>query len=168
VQLFHHGGQRSPVIKVERVINSKLWLKYQHACSLLQSHGSGGVNEMWLFHGTRGTTPTKIVEGGVDFRHASSGMFGKGAYFSESSSYSHAYSHKTSMSVMGGSPVNVKQMFLARVAAGNVELRNSDNTIIKPSSGYDSIRGSVNSTTNAIIVYDLGHSFPEYLISYQA
>jgi hypothetical protein len=48
-----------------------------------------------LFHGTRSTDPSLIYksESGLDMRFSNSGMYGKGIYFAENSSYSDAYAY---------------------------------------------------------------------------
>ena len=100
--------------------------------------GGGIGNELWLLHGTRSTVPKVIWQDdtGFDFRFCEKGMFGRAAYFAEKTEYSDSYRHTQSCSP------GEAQMFLARVAAGNIEEK-SPGSHIRPSAGYHSIRGCV-------------------------
>ena len=90
-------------------------------------------------------------------------MYGRGAYFAEEADYSHnGYVYK-----VPGSTTGDCQMFLCRLAAGNVEQRTPDQSIKGPSNGYDSVRGPVRGQQQAYILYDFYQSYPEYLITYR-
>eukprot|EP00045_Choanoeca_perplexa_P017967 m.272918 g.272918 ORF g.272918 m.272918 type:complete len:248 (-) comp17681_c0_seq4:65-808(-) len=160
-QAFKNGGVSAPLLRVQRVQNPMLWIKYANAKTLLQKKGD--VNEKWLFHGTRKADPTTVAETtGIDFRYSAPGLFGRGSYFAERSSYSTSYEYKT----LDGK----KQMFLARIAAGTVDERGMrrDQAIIMPKPGHDSVRGNVREPDNmAYIIYDLAQSYPSYLLTYK-
>ena len=68
-----------------------------------------------LFHGTSSTDPSLIYksESGLDMRFSNSGMYGKGIYFAEHSSYSDGYAFYKN------NAVGQKQMFLALVLVGD-------------------------------------------------
>jgi hypothetical protein len=68
-----------------------------------------------LFHGTSATDPSLIYksESGLDMRFSKPGMYGKGIYFAENSSYSDGYAYFKNNSS------GQKQMFLALVLVGD-------------------------------------------------
>ena len=103
-------------------------------------------NELWLVHGTRTTDPEAIWSDdfGFDFRHSKAGMYGRASYFAEQASYSDAkYAYRPP------DRRGVAQLFLARVAAGNIqEVCAPKKTIIRPAQGYHSIRGEVSAGTS--------------------
>ncbi|EGD79315.1 hypothetical protein PTSG_09729 [Salpingoeca rosetta] len=173
VEIFLRGGFTKTVLKVERVQNKFLWDAYFDKRRWLNRH-SGGANEKHMFHGTRSVEPNKIVKDSFDFRHARAGMFGRGAYFAEYMSYSDSYAFPVQPPTMNhfssryGTGAGVRQVFIARVAAGKVEERSSDSSIVRPSDGYDSVTGTVSANHKAIIIYDLQQAYPEYLITYSA
>ena len=107
-----------------------------------------------LKHGTRETAPEDVAacEVGLDFRYSRAGLFGKGAYCAEDAAYvdkSFAYRRNPA----------APQMFLVRVAAGSVfEAPSTDNTIVHPPKGFDSIRGTVAANHKAIMAYDLNQA----------
>jgi hypothetical protein len=164
-RLFQEAGMPNVKLKrVERVQNPRLWVKYTKACEALESQGHER-NEKWLFHGTRSIDPTQIARTtGIDFRHSSEGLFGRGAYFAERSEYSAKgrYIHTNAH--------GEKQMFLAQVAAGKVqplECHQRDRDMKHPAAGFDSVRGHVlDPDYYAVIVYEVSHSYPAYILTY--
>ncbi|EGD79316.1 hypothetical protein PTSG_09730 [Salpingoeca rosetta] len=164
VEIFSRGGFTKTVLKVERVQNKYLWDCYFHKRDVLNRH-SIGANEKHMFHGTGAVDPAIIADTNFDFRYASAGLFGRGAYFAELMEYSdRGYAY-----VCPDDPTK-RQVFIARVAAGKVEERgsNCDQSIKHQSPGFDSVGGMVTATHKAIIIYDLQQAYPEYLITYSA
>jgi len=84
-------------------------------------------------------------------------MWGKASYFAHNASYSHNYSSAL--------PNGHRQMFFARVAVGKNHHTLPNNAIIKPPEGFDSVSGE---TGNSVVymVYENGHAYPEYLVTY--
>ena len=62
------------------------------SCAKLNEMLVPEINEYYLFHGTVITNMDTIRHQGLDPRTAGSGMFGKGIYFSESSTKADQYS----------------------------------------------------------------------------
>ena len=83
------------IVKIIRIQNTKLWRKYAHQKKVLKDDNNGIVNEMELFHGSRGNDPKDIYEGrdGFDMRYSASGMWGRANYFAVNAKYCHNYAH---------------------------------------------------------------------------
>ena len=160
---------------VERVQNMWLWEKYAFAKHRLSKKNLGVVNEKDLFHGTSSISPEKVLksEHGFDFRKASQGLWGEGAYFAVNASYSggsYAY-HKG----------NQIQIILAKVLTGDTcHFQQFDNSLkqppIKPRPSrrteatfadvhYDSVSGRADNS-DIYVVYDHDKAYPAYLITY--
>ena len=160
---------------VERVQNMWLWEKYAFTKHRLSKKNLGVVNEKDLFHGTSSISPEKVLksEHGFDFRKASQGLWGEGAYFAVNASYSggsYAY-HKG----------NQIQIILAKVLTGDTcHFQQSDNSLkqppIKPRPSrrteatfadvhYDSVSGRAGNS-DIYVVYDHDKAYPAYLITY--
>ena len=163
------------VSRIERIQNKPLWDKYAlEIAQMSERNGAKGVNEILLFHGTRGTDPRTIIDSvrGIDFRYSNpdkSLLWGKGAYFAVNASYSDGYSYRDSSS--SGS----KQMFLVRVLTGNSCSygRRHDPTLTKPPplqrgghQLYDTVNGNTNGS-DVYVVYDHDRAYPAYLITYR-
>jgi hypothetical protein len=72
------------VIKtIERIQAKKMFEKYAMFRDIIASKNKGNPNELFLFHGTSGTSPSVIYEGegGFDMRFCSAGMWGVATYF---------------------------------------------------------------------------------------
>eukprot|EP00730_Choanoeca_flexa_P001793 TRINITY_DN10784_c0_g2_i1.p1 TRINITY_DN10784_c0_g2~~TRINITY_DN10784_c0_g2_i1.p1 ORF type:complete len:781 (+),score=170.34 TRINITY_DN10784_c0_g2_i1:231-2345(+) len=161
--LFQQSMPSSPLKRVERVQSLSLWHRYSDYVNSIKRDLKGDdVNEQQLFHGTRKTDPTTVVEStGIDFRHSGNGMFGRGTYFAERSSYSNKYCFQDRRA-------GNCQMFLAYVAAGNVEQCESrtDSSRVKPNTGFHSVRGKVSMNDYAYVIYDVAQSYPGFLLTY--
>lgn len=90
------GGQAGGVfssyriLRIQKLINVKLWQRYLHRRSEICEENHGFANERILFHGS--SFINAIVQKGFDERHAYiGGMFGAGIYFAENSSKSNQY-----------------------------------------------------------------------------
>lgn len=78
------------ILKIQKVINRKLWERYLHRRKEICEENHGYANERMLFHGS--PFINAIVQKGFDERHAYiGGMFGAGIYFAENSSKSNQY-----------------------------------------------------------------------------
>lgn len=85
-------------------------------------------------------------------------MWGRGIYFAQDASYSDAYSHKYGNGLHG--------MFLARVLIGQAETLASNNNIVEPSVGYDSVTGTTNGS-KVFIIYANKKAYPQYYVTYR-
>lgn len=140
------------VVRMQRVQNPYLWRRYANFRKGLRKN-----NEILAWYGTRATSPTIICGTGVDFRVASSGMWGRGAYFAHNSLYSGSgYAHPL--------PDGSKCMFICRVDLG--ELCDLTAKSVKPPTGFDSVKGFTNNSV-IYIVYDVSQAYPEYLITFK-
>ena len=158
------------VCRIERIQNLRLWRKYASHRLSMREKNKGDVNEKDLFHGTSSTDPAEIYnsEDGFDMRLSKDGLWGGGTYFAENASYSDNYSFKCDS--------GEKQMFLARILAGDSADISPDSTLRKPpkkkSSGglslscYDSVTG-ISKGSRIYVVYDNNKSYPSYLITYR-
>lgn len=159
-KVFATNGFSHKPTAIERVQNPRLWERFFTTRQTLLRH-KGGANVLQLFHGSRDTDPAAIAQMSFDFRHSKAGYFGRGAYFAESMAYSDTYAHKQA-------GTGRKQVFIALVCAGDVDERGKqrDSSIVKPAAGKDSVRGEVAASHSAVIVYDLGQAYPQYLVTY--
>ena len=156
---------------LERVQNEWLWDKYAAAKERMSVKNRGVVNEKELFHGTKATPPEKIYKSelGFDFRFASKGMWGEGAYFAVNASYSHNYSYS------GLGTCSKRQMILALVLTGETHRCPPDSTLKMPpvkrmdgafaDERYDSVNGQTNGS-EVFIIYDFEKAYPAYVITY--
>lgn len=82
------------ILRIQKLINSKLWQRYMHRRAEVCEENHGFANERMLFHGS--PFINAIVQKGFDERHAYiGGMFGAGIYFAENSSKSNQYAYGT-------------------------------------------------------------------------
>jgi len=145
------------ILHIQRVQNFWQYQKYIFLRDRLAKRGAS--QELLLFHGTRTNNPTLIYKGddGFDMRHSQQGYWGKASYFAMNASYSHTYAFD--------SPEG-KQMFSARVAIGKSMNMTTDQSLIKPPEGYDSVSGITHGSV-VHMVYENGRAYPEHLITYQ-
>ena len=163
------------LLTVDRVQNKKAFEAYYSRVRLLASRNKSTfpkgtsifvkANEHWMKHGTRATKPEVIYNGeqGLDYRYSGQGLFGIAAYTAEDAVYSHDYRHNVGDGTY--------QMFLVRVAAGNIEeIPNRTDAHMQyrvPSPGFDSVRGCVRDPNfKAIMVYQPDSAYPAYLLTY--
>ena len=100
------------------------------------------------------------------------GFYGRGAYFAERALYSHtSYAH----CVGGGG--SKYQLILAHVLCGRGKDMgtDTDETLVKPPSGYNSVHGGPHKTRRSDdsatasemwVVYDRAQSYPAYIVTY--
>ena len=160
------------VIGVTRIQNKWLWERYVQHRQRLAYKNNGRVNEMELFHGTRGNDPKLIYEGedGFDMRYSSSGLWGCANYFAADASYSHLYAY-----TKGGS----KEMFVVKVLTGDSYQCSPNNHLRIPPEKpmvvggnlqfakirYDIVTGTTKGC-QVFMTYDNDKAYPAYLIQY--
>lgn len=167
-ECFLTGFNPAQIICIERVQNPNLYREYYKSKRTLSRKYNGNPNELLLKHGTRTTNPSSIWNSGdhtntygFDPRYCDKGLFGRGAYFAEDTSYSHNYAYSVPNS-------NHKQMFLASVLVGSCDQKPEINKEIRhPTPPHDSVRGPITSSNQGIIIYELHRSYPTYLVTYQ-
>ena len=163
------------LLTVDRVQNKKAFEAYYSRVRLLASRNKSTfpkgtsiyvkANEHWMKHGTSLTKPEVIYNGeqGLDCRFSGPCLFGIAAYTAEDASYSHGYRYDVGDGTY--------QMFLVRVAAGNIEEiatpTAAQKEYRKPSPGFDSVRGYVGKNFKAIMVYQPDLAYPAYLLTYR-
>lgn len=182
-KLFHDSMSRATfrIKHVQRIQHRFLWHEYQLAKQRMHRKNKRSATELKLFHGTGLKKPDAIYrsEKGFDTRFSKKGLWGFGTYFAEKASYSDVYAHPTRAR---GSMIHEKQMFLAKVLTG---ISHDDAPLdrerkipdFRPSTGmegnpgediqyrYDSLNG-VTGGSRVHIIFDNGHAYPHYLITY--
>jgi len=171
------GGQfkRYSHVKIERVINKRLWDRYVYQRKQVSEANHQCPNERMLFHGS--PFVNAIVQKGFDERHAYiGGMFGAGIYFAEHSSKSNQYVYG-----IGGGSGCVKhkdrscyeckrQIILCRVTLGKPYFQLAAMKMAHAPPGHHSVIGRPNSgglCYPEYVVYRGEMAYPEYLITYK-
>ena len=161
------------VSSISRIQNTWIWKKYAFQKKRMHTKNNGRVNEMQLFHGTRGNDPKIIYEGedGFDMRYGRQGMWGVANYFAVNANYSNNYAYASA---------NGRQMFLVKVLTGDSynsapdrELRMPPAKTATPHGGevqmaqmkYDCVTGNTNGS-QVFMTYDNDKAYPAYLITY--
>ena len=136
-----------------------------------------GLNERFLFHGTKREYADIIVNHGFDERLASlGGLYGAGVYHASQGCKAAQYAPKQYRTIWDETPV--KTLIVSRVILGDPQrARGSMNNIRRPGENqrkgrgvtYDSVvaESSSNSSQlhNEFIVYDRTQVYPEYVLS---
>jgi len=162
-------------LKIERVINKKLWDRYSYQRQQVADSNHIHPNERMLFHGS--PFVNAIVQKGFDERHAYiGGMFGAGIYFAEHSSKSNQYVY----GIGGGSgcPSHKdrscydckRQVILCRVTLGKPFFQFTAMKMAHAPPGHHSVIGRPNSgglCYPEYVVYRGEQAYPEYLITYK-
>jgi tankyrase len=163
------------IVKIQRIINKKLWERYSYRKQEVAEQNHGHNNERMLFHGS--PFINAIVQKGFDERHAYiGGMFGAGIYFAENSSKSNQYVY----GIGGGTGcpdhrdrscyVCHRQLLLCRVTLGKPFLQFSAMKMAHAPPGHHAVIGrpSVGGLNFAeYVVYRGEQAYPEYLIEYK-
>ena len=149
------------IVKIERIQAMVLWSRYCLERENLAKKNNGDINEMMLFHGSRGG-PAKILyesEEGFDLRFSNAGAWGKGNYFASNAQYSDSYAFANTEG---------KEMFYASVLIGNSITMRSTNTLTKPPINPQTQKphDSVTNGSNIFISYTNYKAYPSYLITY--
>jgi len=118
-------------------------------------------NEIFGFHGTHATDPTKLTKAGISLLHAGDGYLGKAFYISENSHYVHkSYAHLL--------PNGDHQMLGVYTLLGNFEIQRlqmQGKGIFTPSDGYHS-RTMIADDTTMHGIYNQAQVVCAYLITY--
>ncbi|XP_046850055.1 poly [ADP-ribose] polymerase tankyrase-1-like isoform X2 [Xenia sp. Carnegie-2017] len=163
------------IIKIERVINRKMWERYCYRRQEVAESNHNHANERMLFHGS--PFVNSIVQKGFDERHAYiGGMFGAGIYFAENSSKSNQYVY----GINGGSgcPAHkdrscyecTRQMLLCRTALGKPFYQFSAIKVAHSPPGHHSVIGRPSAgglSFAEYVVYRGEQAYPEYIIEYK-
>ncbi|XP_029212832.2 poly [ADP-ribose] polymerase tankyrase-1-like [Acropora muricata] len=163
------------IVKIQRVINKRLWDKYVYRRREVAEANHNHSNERMLFHGS--AFIHAILQKGFDERHAYiGGMFGAGIYFAENSSKSNQYVY----GIGGGSGCALhkdkscyiceRQLLLCRVALGKPFYHFAAAKIAHAPPGHHSVIGRPSSEGLSFaeyVVYRGEQAYPEYLISYK-
>ncbi|KAJ8406825.1 hypothetical protein AAFF_G00297410 [Aldrovandia affinis] len=173
----HAGGvfNRYNILKIQKVCNKKLWVRYTHRRKEVSEENHNHSNERMLFHGS--PFVNAIIHKGFDERHAYiGGMFGAGIYFAENSSKSNQYVY----GIGGGTGcplhkdrscyVCQRHLLFCRVTLGKSFLQFSAMKMAHSPPGHHSVTGrpSVNGLALAeYVIYRGEQAYPEYLITYQ-
>jgi len=163
------------ILKVERVINKKLWDRYAFQRREVADSNNNNPDERMLFHGS--PFVNAIVQKGFDERHAYiGGMFGAGIYFAQHSSKSNQYVY----GIGGGSgcPMHKdrscyecqRQIILSRVTLGKPFIQFTAVKMAHAPPGHHSVIGKPNAgglSYPEYVVYRGEQAYPEYLITYK-
>jgi hypothetical protein len=168
-----HFGQGvshyNKIVSVEKIFNCVLYEKFLVEFKMmLKKYKKIPINMILkhLFHGSGGTDPTLVYksESGLDMRFSKPGMYGKGIYFAEQSSYSDAYAYRTH------GFTGRKQIFLSLVLVGDsIALQPADYSIppLKNDSQFERFDSIRNEKDGHYVVYDNSRCYPGYLITYE-
>eukprot|EP01116_Phalansterium_solitarium_P005468 TRINITY_DN1713_c0_g2_i1.p2 TRINITY_DN1713_c0_g2~~TRINITY_DN1713_c0_g2_i1.p2 ORF type:complete len:222 (-),score=65.95 TRINITY_DN1713_c0_g2_i1:52-717(-) len=149
------GGMH--VSKVEYLVNPPLVKKFiDKRLSLAEKMDWEETRPIMCFHGTSAANIESIVEHNFDLRRVGSstdtGFFGRGVYFSETSSYSVGYAR-------GGTSILLCQVLLGRCfQVAKVQTGRN----LEP--GYDS---HVSPCGNEIVIFDNAQILPAYIVHFE-
>ena len=135
-------------------------------------------NERRVWHGTSSLEPSAIYDDRQDgfmMQFSKQGMWGRGIYFAQRSSYSHSYAHKPVWDQKNRPRSDGKdderEMFLAKLLVGDEVKLNSDRSLTVPPINprthmkYNSVTGETGGS-QVWIVYENGRAYPDYLVRY--
>ena len=140
--------------------------RYEEAKARLRRNDPKGANELRLWHGSGSAEPAQIItdQVGFDPRFCDGGLWGRAAYFAADASYSNGYAHRLNST---STERPLRQLFLVHVAVGRAEERERDNSIRRPSRGYDSVTGFTGGS-RVYMVYDPDtRACPTHLVTYE-
>lgn len=154
------------VEEVERVENPLAWRRFQNMRALVADElrrSAADVELVRMKHGTSSKDPNEIclTDTGLDFRFSGSQCFyGRALYLAEDAEYSMTYSHSAGDGKL--------KMVLAVVICGNVDERpGKDSNIKRPKPHHHSVYGPVDTNFNAVMVYEVGLAYPEFIITFR-
>ena len=163
------------IVKIERVVNSRLWKRYVYRRNEIAETNHNHANEQMLFHGS--PMLHAIVEGGFDERHSYiGGMFGAGVYFAENSSKSNQYV----FGIGGGDGcsehkdkscyVCERQILFCRVTLGKPYVITSACRMAHSPPGHHSVVGRPSVcglVFTEYVIYRGEQAYPEFRITYK-
>ena len=164
------------ISRLWRIQNKSLWTYYSFHKGRLARHDID-PNEHSVWHGTRSIEPSVIhsdTQDGFMMQFSRAGLWGRGIYFANKSSYSHNYSFKAQTPVG-----DEREMFLAKLLVGNaVEMKRDTPereslceslTVppVNPHTGlkYNTVTGWTGGS-HVYVVYENGRAYPDYLVRY--
>ncbi|CAD8094847.1 unnamed protein product [Paramecium primaurelia] len=177
IQTLFRKTDNGNIYEIYRIQNKSLWDNYiAEKNKLIEIHKQQGrvlspiETERYLWHGVRQSHPQIIYSGlkeAFDQTYSNVGMWGAGIYFAENASYSRNYSYQFQLT--DGQQNIGKLVFLCcLVTTGKVEIRQPDNTIKRPSQGFDCIQGNTHGS-DVFILYsmDIRRAYPAYEVIYK-
>lgn len=186
-EMVHDSMPAAEVTSVQKIQNllqyQKYYLEKLHVAAMNDLPNPDDLPlgfEKLLFHGTRRIPPAHIISSqeGFDVRlSATQNLWGSGAYFSESASYTHAFAHSSSLNP------GVSQILIASVLVGesfdygkmcNTSLRQAPLRISHRQLGsttellkrFDSVSGETKNS-KVYAVYSSSKACPRYLVKYK-
>ncbi|KAL5012884.1 hypothetical protein ScPMuIL_011435 [Solemya velum] len=178
-QLFDKAHKQGIFPKLENIKNSKGFIRTtEEIDKSLTVDLCEEINEHYFFHGTKLDRLDAILAQGFDFRMAGDrAMFGKAAYFAESSTKADQYADPK-----GQRSDSEKKMILARVCMGEMYVTATPKVFKRAPCAvktcgkdvcshceqdhFDSVVGDGQWIFREFIVYERHQSYPEYLITY--
>ena len=159
--LFHNTMKNFEITKVIRIQNKYLM---DHYVTMIQKRQEirpeNMPNRKLLFHGTRKVSPDVIYKNydtGFDLQFANFGAYGRGLYFAVNALYSHnGFCHEIGESKW--------RMLLTDVFTGKSYKSDPNGNYLKAPEGFDSVEAA----EAFYVIYNNFHSYPLYLIDYQA
>ena len=164
---------RYNILKVERIQNRHLWLKYTQ-CRERFAALDQEANELSVYHGTSSTDPKLVYTGieGLDFRFAGEGLWGRGSYFAKDVLLANNYAYEVPHS-------NFRQIILFKILAGRIVDLQMDKALTMPpfvppqlanfiGERYSSITGMHPCYGQLHIMYTNEGIYPDYLITYSS
>eukprot|EP00731_Ephydatia_muelleri_P020724 Em0013g451a len=163
------------IVKIERVVNPKVWEKYIYRRKEVSEENNNSPNERMLFHGS--PFLHHIIMNGFDERHAYiGGMFGAGIYFAENSSKSNQYVY----GIAGGNGcpthkdkscyICARKMLLCRVTLGKPVEQFTAIRIAHAPPGHHSVIGRPSAgglNYPEYVIYRGEQAYPEFLVTYK-
>ena len=178
------GGSGRTSLKLRKVLRVENRLLWQRYCETRARIGRkvGDANERrFLWHGTGAKPAEEVIgsEGGIDFRYARAGFYGRGLYLAELPCYSAHYAHEVTG---GGDQQQRKQMIVCRAALGRGHDygTTTDSDLVAPppipgdarGDGYDSVQGGPHTPGGGTsvdksvmhVLYESCQAYPEYIV----
>ena len=163
-------------VKIHHIVRAQnLWLLevYQFNKQRMYKKNDGTVNELALFHGTKGNDPMVICMGedGFDLRLSKKGSWGCALYFSENIMYADKFAHITSegnrevliTNVLVGEAYDFGTLHNQELKMLPIKQQSKQNlTNIK----YDSVSG-ITKDTRVYMIYEAHKTYPAYVVNYQ-
>ena len=163
-------------VKINHIVRvQNLWLMevYQFNKWRMYKRNDGTINELTLFHGTKGNDPMVVCKGedGFDLRLSKKGSWGHALYFSENIMYADKFAHITSE--------GNRELLLANVLVGEtydfgtsrqqemkmppIKIESKQNLLnVK----YDSVFG-ITKDARVYMIYEAHKAYPAYVVNYQ-
>eukprot|EP00947_MAST-08B_sp_MAST-8B-sp1_P000524 g524.t1 len=185
------GGSGRTSLKLRKALRVENRLLWQRYCETRARIGRkvGDANERrFLWHGTGAKPAEEVIgsEGGIDFRYARAGFYGRGLYLAEFPCYSAHYAHEV---VGGGDQQQRKQMIVCRAALGRshdygTTVNSETKGLLAPppipgdarDDLFDSVQGGPHTPTTSgpgkdesvmHVLYESCQAYPEFIVEVQ-